>query len=206
MLIDRESIHFVSRKYWPNVGNIALEMHPGVFILEEGGMAIEAMTGALTLCLDIIRNEEKEDINFEHVFIDAGTGFTAIMLLLGFAFLKKETNIHALLLADKPEVFLTKLESCRLDFEKLFKVECPFPKKFHLHEPTQAKSFGSTNRHIFEEIRILAKVEGFLTDPVYSGKLFLESKKIMKEQLITEKTLIIHSGGALSLSGFQNKF
>lgn len=206
LFVTRDSIHWVSRKDWPNVGNIALEIYPGVFILEEGGMAKEAMGGALTLSLDIIRNEERENIHFKHIFIDAGTGFTAILLLLGFAFLKKETNIHVLLLADKPEIFLNKLERCRLDFEKLFGVTCPFPNRFHLHEPTQAKSFGSTNRKIFEEISCLAKVEGFLTDPVYSGKLFLESKKIMKEQLITDKTLIIHSGGALSLSGFQKCF
>lgn len=206
LFVTRDSVHWVSRKDWPNVEDIALEMYPGVFILEEGGMAKEAMGGALTLCLDIIKNEETENKGFKHIFIDAGTGFTAILLLLGFAFLKKETNIHVLLLADKPEIFLNKLGCCRLDFEKLFKVTCPIPSRFYLHEPTQAKSFGSTNRKIFEEISRLAKLEGFLTDPVYSGKLFLETEKIMKEQLITEKTLIIHSGGALSLSGFQKNF
>jgi len=204
--IEPDMIHWVSRQDWPNCREIAVKRHPGVFILEEGGMAKEALPGALTLKLDIKRNEEKSGVIFKNIFIDSGTGFTAIALLLGNAFLKSEAVVHVLLLADDEYMFLQKLKKCHREFEEIFQVKCPYPDRFFLHIPQNAKSFGSTNRKIFEEIEELAKHEGFLTDPVYSGKLFLESKNLIDEKSISGTSLIIHSGGALTLTGFHNKF
>jgi 1-aminocyclopropane-1-carboxylate deaminase/D-cysteine desulfhydrase-like pyridoxal-dependent ACC family enzyme len=202
LLINLDSVRWVSRVEWANVFSIAKDEHPEVFILEEGGSSPQALAGLLTLALDIKRNEEMSGFEFEHIFIDAGTGITAISLILGFAFLKKQTKIHVLLLADNEEVFLEKLKQSHDGFEKMFRIECPFPVNFHLHKPRNAKSFGSTNRKVFDEIQVIARQEGFFTDPVYSAKLFLEAKRIIKEESIEEKALIIHSGGALTLTGF----
>lgn len=204
--IKPDMIHWVSRQDWPNCKEIALSQYPNAIFLEEGGQAKEAMPGALTLSLDIKRNEENSGAVFKNIFIDAGTGFTAIALLLGNAFLKSEANIHILLLADNKDVFLQKLKKSHQDFEELFQVKCLYPDKFFLHTPQTAKSFGSTNRKIFDEIKNLAKNEGFLTDPIYSGKLFLESKRIINDNLMDEPSLIIHSGGALTLTGFHDHF
>ena len=78
-------------------------------------------------------------------------------------------------------------------------------KQFKLYRPTQAKAFGSVNAALFNYIKFLAKEEGFFTDPIYSAKLFWEAKNIVTAQALRGNVLIIHSGGALTLMGFQNQ-
>ena len=43
-----------------------------------------------------------------------------------------------------------------------------------------------------------------MADPIYSVKLLFESKRVIHEAGITGNVLIIHSGGGLSLAGFQS--
>ena len=67
-----------------------------------------------------------------------------------------------------------------------------------------ARSFGSTNSTIFKEIKSIASEDGILTDPVYSAKLFITAKRTIQDQSLDGNILLIHSGGALALSGFLN--
>ena len=70
--------------------------------------------------------------------------------------------------------------------------------------PATAKSFGSTNKTIFEEIRRIAREDGILTDPVYSAKLFLTARQTILNKTLDGNILLIHSGGGLTLSGFMD--
>jgi len=73
-----------------------------------------------------------------------------------------------------------------------------------LYYPATAKSFGSTNKTIFNEIRRIAREDGILTDPVYSSKLFLTARQTIFDQALDGNILLIHSGGGLALSGFMD--
>jgi len=77
----------------------------------------------------------------------------------------------------------------------------PFPSNFTLYEPKLG--FGKINKPLLQEIKSLASLEGFLTDPIYMAKLFTEAKEISKE--LEGNILINHSGGTLSLMGFLDK-
>jgi 1-aminocyclopropane-1-carboxylate deaminase/D-cysteine desulfhydrase-like pyridoxal-dependent ACC family enzyme len=202
LLLNMDSVNWITRENWKDVYEIAKQAYPDKYILKEGGTCFEALAGLLTLPLDILRNEETSNILFEHIFIDAGTALTAISLILGFAYLQKKTTIHVLLLANTETLFLKDLKKYHSEFENYFNVKCPFPTCFVLHKPLNARSFGSTNRKVFDDIQAIARTEGFFTDPIYSAKLFSEAKRIIAEKSLLEKTLIIHSGGALTLTGF----
>jgi len=78
----------------------------------------------------------------------------------------------------------------------------PFAHNFILHEPTATGNFGKTHPFIFQFIRQIAQEEGFLTDPVYTAKLFFEGKHILSKGETPGNVLFLHSGGALSLTGF----
>lgn len=178
-------IRWVSREEWPHVMQIA-EKEQKAFVLPEGGFHPQALPGAMTLAADILRNEQELGFSFDHVFIDAGTGLSAIGLIMGGV----KGIVHVLLLADEEEQFLTKL----VGFNKEPRTQ------FVLHRPKQARSFGSVTQTTLDEIRFLARHEGILTDPIYSAKLFLETRDLLKD--IQGASLLIHSGGAHSLHGF----
>jgi 1-aminocyclopropane-1-carboxylate deaminase len=168
-----------------------------------GGYMEEALPGALSLPLDIIRNEESMQKEFSHIFVDAGTGLSAIALILGYAFLEKKSIIHTVLMAGSKEEFQHNLSKAHKSLEALLQRPIPFPENFTLLYPCVAKSFGSVNRAVLEVICDTAKKEGLLLDPLYSSKLLLTVKQAQLQNELQGNTLWIHSGGVLSLTGFQ---
>ncbi len=196
LFLEEKEIIWVAREEWSQVNALAQVYlktlaEPG-YILYEGASVGEAMPGAMSLAQDIIANEVALGFSFQHIFIDAGTGFSAAGLLKGLALHNHVARVHVLLLADDELTFKTKLKEW-LNFE---------PENYDCFYPTTAKAFGSVNQMIKNEIKRMASEEGILADPIYAAKLFHESRKYIERESLTGKVLIIHSGGTLTLANF----
>ncbi len=211
LLVPESQVHWISRKNWPNVEALAqsyVENNDSTIVIPEGACMDQALPGALTLAMDILRNEQENQLKFQHIFVDAGTGLSAIALILAFAWINKQTLVHVLLLADEEPQFLDKLKLFQHSFEQFVEDELDWTallEGFRLYRPTLACSFGSVNAAIISHIKFLAREEGFFTDPIYSAKLFWEAKNIISAQAIEGNILMVHSGGALTLMGFQKE-
>lgn len=202
-LIPDNQMLFIPKREWGQALNKAhAYAGPRTFVLEEGASLFPAFLGVLMLPLDILRNEQEIGLHFDHLFIDAGTGLTAVALLLAFTFLNKSIECHILLVADTESAFRKCLAEMHARFENWLGHPCPFPKNFTCSLPTCAKSFGSTNTEMMKFINETAQKEGLFLDPIYSAKLFYHAKKLLLRQKLEGNTLLLHSGGALSLSGF----
>ena len=212
IIIHSSSIHWINETDFKNITHVIqqyteLKKRQGIKVglIYEGANMKESLPGALTLVLDIIKNEQENNIQFNHIFMDSGTGFTASALILGLSYLNKKTHLHILQVAGNKNEFLLQLNSQKKDFENLFKINLLPQLNYDLYIPKTAKSFGSTNSTIFKAITHFAHSTGIITDPIYSAKLFLEGQKIIHEKNIDGNILFIHSGGALSLFGFEEK-
>jgi len=188
LFLDEQEIIWVARNEWSKVNELAQNflntLHEPGFILNEGASVPEAMSGAMSLAEDIICNEHSLGFVFHHIFVDAGTGFSAAGLIKGLAQQKHQAHVHVLLLADKVETFTSKLNLwCGIN-----------PQNYHCFYPQAAKAFGSVNQTIKNEIKRMAREEGILVDPVYSVKLFHEARRCIETEQLQGKVLIIHSG------------
>lgn len=208
LLVPENQIQWIERQQWQRVHELALvyanEQPIGkkVFIIPEGGCMPEALPGALTLACDIIQNEKDLGSQFDHFFVDSGSGMMAIALILGLAFIQHPGHVHVVLIAGNQDEFLDKLKIHHQHLSSLMEKNCPWPVNFSLSKPHQAKAFGATTAETFKTIQQMAQEEGVLCDPIYNAKLFGEAKrKILTENLVG-KALIIQSGGTLSLLGF----
>ncbi len=174
------------------------------FWIPPGGYMEESLLGSLTLALDIVKNEQDLGISLDHVFVDSGTGMSAIGLILGLSYLKKNRQVHVVLCAGKKEEFEEKLMFMHQVLEK--KIGEPFPLiSYRTLLPITAKSFGSHNQTIWTCIKEVAEKEGIFLDPIYNAKLLLTLQDRIKQENLGGKIAWIHSGGALSLSGFQKE-
>lgn len=197
LFLEEQEIIWVTREDWPHVQELANHFlnelkEPG-FVLTEGASVPEAMVGALSLAADIIHNEQSSGVIFQHVFVDAGTGFSAAALIKGMAERNHQASIHVLLLADDEHTFRLKLKNWIREV----------PPQVYCFYPETAKSFGSVNQAIKHEIRRLAREEGILADPIYSAKLFHSARMYIKNKNLKGNVLIIHSGGVLTMAGFE---
>jgi 1-aminocyclopropane-1-carboxylate deaminase len=206
LFVKPENIYWYEKKTWDTIEETALEFAKKrtkkCVMIPRGANTVEALPGAMTLALDILENERKGGISFDHIFIDSGTGMTAAALTLAFGFLEKKTTIHILQIAGTPEEFHTLLSLRKTEFEGMIQQRLPSSFSYKLYSPTHAQSFGSVSPQIFQTIREIAHTQGFLTDPIFTAKLFAEGKKILSEKTLKGNILFIHSGGALSLMGF----
>lgn len=207
LLVPKHQIHWIERQDWPTVYKAALDFadlqgNQSTYIIPEGGCMPESFPGALTLPIDILYNESQEQIHFNHIFVDSGTGLTAIALIVGLAFLQHSAHVHVVLMAGKEDEFLDNLKCYHQHFEKLVKLPCRMPTHFSLCRPHQAKSFGATSAKTFKDIHEIAQTEGVLCDPIYNVKLFKEAQRIIQQKNLKGKALVIQSGGTLSLLGF----
>ncbi len=208
LIAKKENIHWISRKCWGEIDDIAAQFalaRANAQVVPKGANCASAIPGALTLALDILRNEEELGIAFDHILIDSGTGMSAAALLLAFAYLQKKTAIHIVQVAGDEKEFTNTLSCRKNDLEYLLDQSLDSPTNFRCYLPSNAQKFGSANTLVLNTIAELARSEGFLTDPVFTAKLFYEGKKIIAQEDLKGNILFIHSGGALSLMGFQEQ-
>ncbi len=197
LFLEENQIIWINRDEWSQVELKAQEYQSNLntksFILTEGASVSESLVGAMSLADDIIENERSLGFQFQHIFVDAGTGFSAAALIAGLAKYNHQGMVHVLLLADDEVIFQQKLK--QWVGHQTVGYECFYP--------TTAKAFGSCNSAIKTEIKRLAREEGILADPIYAAKLFHESRKYIENNDLKGKVLIIHSGGTLTLAGFE---
>jgi len=203
LLLSPEEIFWVDKapsKLTPEVIRHFEEIANDTFFwVPPGANMKECLPGSLSLSLDILENERELGVSFEEIFVDAGTGATASALILGLAYLKKHVPVTVVLTAGTEETFLEELNLFKEAAEE-YLGESLFLSDYRPVFPTTAKSFGCSNRKVFETIAKVAREEGMFLDPIYTAKLYLRFAENPGE-----KALWIHSGGALSLTGFQKQ-
>jgi len=177
--------------------------------LPEGCAMIEAIPGAMTLCLDVVRNCMENDTEFEHIFIDSGTGLQAISFLSGLA----ELWPYIVL----PKVYVTLIAGTEAEFRHKAEILAnAFDEKYHhkinpmqnhitfIYPPT-AVSFGQVNKTILNQVRKMATTEGILLDPIYGIKHAMATVNEINKRQLKGNILMINSGNAIGLTGFQEQ-
>ncbi|MEM6805187.1 MAG: hypothetical protein AAF696_27570 [Bacteroidota bacterium] len=205
-MAQKEDFCFIPADQWKAVWEIAKkEMGEGAYLIAEGASSEAALAGAASLMLDILRNEKEEKLAFEHIFVDAGTGMSAIALILAHASLKHHSQIHVVTMAGDEAYFLAELNKYQLIWQKLFDETLSKIPQPHLYFPLSAKSFGSINRQLLGFIQKMAKKEGLLLDPVYNAKLFQKAFDLIEKNQLKGDICILHSGGGSGLMGFAER-
>lgn len=208
LFLEAENIHWFSRKNWETIDAIANEFvqsKKDTVLIAKGASMKESLPGTLTLATDILENEKCLGLHFDHVFIDSGTGMMASALILAFAWLQKKSLVHVIQIAGTKAEFEGALGFWKKEFEMWLNAPLNTLFSYRYYVPENAKSFGATNAKVFQTIKQMAKEEGMLTDPIYTAKLFFEGKRILQNQRIQGNVLFIHSGGGLTLGGFQDQ-
>lgn len=201
LLLGKNLLTILSKEEWPDRESlIKKQLSSSCIYIPEGAEMTASLPGALSLTKDIATQKG----SFDHLFIDAGTGLSAIGLLLGMNAYGLHSKVHIVLMAEESTLFEKKLNFYKQLLEKELSCSIVLP-NYQLYSSSIGKSFGSINKVIFDEIRSLAQNEGILSDPIYSAKLFYTAKEIATAYYLQGKALCIHSGGALTLCGFQEQ-
>jgi len=214
MLLKREQIHSIASKDWPQVEVLAQQwakqrQSEGIntLIVPEGGDHLAVLPGILTAALDLLKNESDHKLHFDHIWTDAGTGISAIGLILGLHFLgEKQRTVHITLIAGNEAEFEERYQRFQAELERLTGNPLPNTRpQLHFQKPATAASFGSINSTTLNETMVIAQQTGLLMDPVYSVKHLFTMKQVLEETHLSGTHLFMYNGGTQGLNGFQTR-
>ena len=170
--------------------------------IPEGGVMPEVIPGLCTLWEDILIFQRSTHLPYQHIIMDAGTGISAAVIQVLLGLFETPPQLHVILMAGSKADYLDRYEQVLSWFTQLFRPFSPTPVTAHLYHPNTARSFGSVNAAVKDMCQYMAREEGVLCDPIYSGKLFLQVKHLLQTDQVKGTTLLIHSGGGTGLMGF----
>lgn len=218
MLLPAERIRNIARADWQNAETIAknyLEKLPrekgGGELLLEGCFGFDALPGAMSMAEDIVRNEKESETEYETIYVDCGTGLTAIGLILGLDVLSRHTQaptrreIVVTLIAETQERFQSKLAELRSALSSMLGYRILPKVRIRYLLSIVAPKFGAVNRTLFQSCREISRDEGLLMDPTYSVKHFVTARDDFAKNRENSNSLFIFNGSPLGIAGFQDR-
>ena len=157
----------------------------GFLTVAEGANHPWSLAGALTLGLDL-----QDD--FDQVICDAGTGYTA-------AALSYTLERSPLIILKMAPVDLT------LTVDQI-------SKRLHLPLPPQSREIqlcsglSPIGQKEWQFLKDTWQTHGILLDPIYTARSFSWTKQQFDQGQLPGRTLILHTGGGISLLGFEEEF
>jgi len=142
------------------------------------------------------------DVQLDYLYHATGSGGTMAGLAAGQKLIGTDTTIQSIVVLDIREDYLEKkaaLANATLEYIQAdLKVE---PGDFNIRTEFYAPGYECPNAKATEAIKLLAKQEGLLLDPVYTGKAFAALLHDVRSGIISKGSNVafLHTGGATAL-------
>lgn len=201
-IIEIGSIQEETREYYEESFGVE-----NIFIIREGACQIESIPGLLTLGQEILDFEQSDKIEFDNLFIDSGTGITAISTYIAMELHNRLPNYFITLIAGSSDYFFDTAESMIHRFNRLYdqNISLKMDKFTFLLSPT-AKSFGSINTSIKKEWKQIMHKLGFPIDLTYTAKHLYTIKNNLSNLDNLSKNLVVNCGSWLSARNHEHFF
>ncbi|CAG7556287.1 unnamed protein product [Fusarium equiseti] len=161
---------------------------------------------------DLLEQEEKLDVTFDAITLVAGSCSTLGGILAGLKLAQKEKMPGS----RKRLIGISVLRETEQDVKDLVlqiarttasKIGVPLDDitadDFEVHTAYLGEGYGKLNESTADAMKKLARMEGILTDPVYTGKAFTGLLDIIdKGELDGDNVLFLHTGGQNVLSAY----
>lgn len=172
------------------------------YIVPMGGASEVGSTGFLEGFAEMTEQMKKEGLKADYIFHATGTGGTLAGLLAGKKVLNSDTNIISIDVSNKTPEFYDNVAKLSQDTLKRagFHIKVTADEINHdldyFGEGYEVPTVAASNA-----IKKLARTEGILTDPVYSGKALSGLLDYLEKGRIEKGSTVVfwHTGGATAL-------
>lgn len=153
-------------------------------------------------CAQEIAHQSEGVVDFAAVVVASGSAGTHAGLAVGLEQLLPETELIGVTVSRKAEQQLPIVDSLRQQL--ISKLEVTSSAPVTLWDDYFAPRYGEPNEEGMEAVKLLAKLEGILLDPVYTGKAMaglldgIAQNRFRREGPL----LFVHTGGAPALFAY----
>lgn len=179
------------------------------FYIPTGGSNATGSLGYAAAALELLQQAQERDIRIDHVVVASGSGGTQAGLILGMAMAGGDVPILGIDIDDDPEHVLGLVREITQAAAEKAGLRAAIPSSaFQLAPGYAAPGYGQPNPGMIEAVQMLARREGIVLDPVYTGKAMAGLIDLIREGRFgaDETVVFIHTGGAPGLFAYENYF
>ncbi|MCK8824337.1 1-aminocyclopropane-1-carboxylate deaminase/D-cysteine desulfhydrase [Fuchsiella alkaliacetigena] len=146
---------------------------------------------------EIISQAEDLEVNFDYIFFASGTGTTQAGLIIGKELQGGSEEIIGISIARDKQRGTDVISDSIKDYCNQFNIEISnIERKINFIDSYIGEGYGIANQEVLKTIKLVAKKEGILLDPTYTGKAFSGMLDYIEKNKIKDKNILfIHTGG-----------
>ena len=164
-----------------------------------GGANVYGSIGYVNAMVELAQQMNEAGIRFDHMYHSTGSGGTMAGLTAGKAFLGLDMQIHSITAMEVDERYAERAAKLANGALELIGAETAVSEgDFTIDENHYGPGYECPSEEATEAIKLLARKEGVLVDPVYSGKAFAGLVSDVRNGRIPagSSVLFLHTGGA----------
>ncbi len=176
------------------------------YIIPIGGSNPLGALGYVRAGLELAQQAEAMDISFAAVVLASGSAGTHGGLALALAHAMPDTQVIGVTVSRTVEAQAPKVTGLIDGTADWLDVEVPAALRLELWDEYFLPRYGEPNQAALEAIRLLARAEGVLLDPVYTGKAMAGLLDgVMRKRFDGDGPLLfLHTGGAPALFAYRD--
>lgn len=172
------------------------------YMVPMGGANAVGSSGFVSGFVEMSRQMEKIGQHADYVFHGTGTGGTLAGLAAGRALINSDTKIISINVSPKPIEHYEKIAELSTDtLAYLGSSKTVTVNDLHFDQNYYAPGYEIPNQGAAEAIKLLARTEGVLLDPVYTGKGFAGMLDYIRTGKVPQGSTVVywHTGGVSAL-------
>ncbi|MCG3118300.1 MAG: L-cysteate sulfo-lyase [bacterium] len=172
------------------------------YVIPEGGSVALGALGYVVAMEEVSRQMKTLHLEFDHIISAVGSGGTLAGMLLGKSAYGLKAQIHGVNVCDDAPYFQERVSNIIREAKRKYGFELNLPKKdINIIDGYVGKGYGLNRQEEIELIKLVARTEGIILDPVYTVKAMFGLKDQIRKGRFTksEKVLFWHTGGIFGL-------
>jgi len=164
--------------------------------------------GYINCAAEIVRQSSKLGVHFDYIVHCTGSSSTQAGLVAGFAVMARPIRIIGV--SDDEETDIKRARVLKLANDTLAEIGSSVrvpPDDIEVIAADESP-YGEAESETFDAIRLLARTEGLIADPVYEGKALRGLLKLAREGRFENgsKVLLMHLGGTPAVHAYASQF
>jgi D-cysteine desulfhydrase len=179
------------------------------FLMPLGGSSPRGSLGYAACAGEILRQADALGVQFERIIVPNGSAGTHLGLQAGLTLARSSTDIIGYsVLATEEQATATTLEKTRKTLQLLDPSATLLDSAISVDGSHRGDAYGATTESMREAVRLLASLEGLLTDPVYGGKAFAGLLAAVRrgDYAAGSNLLFVMTGGLPGLFAYRSAF
>lgn len=215
-LVGAEVRTFPSDVYQQSLAKILREMADELrqagrtpFLIPTGASDGIGLWGYVAACEELRADFVRHQIQPKHIVCATGSGGTQAGLTAGVALYGIDAKVWGIAVCDTESYFLNKVRSDLRDWQRLWPQAIDIEQlPIHVIDDYMGPGYAKAEPEVFDTIARVARSEGIVLDPVYTGKAFHGMLNEIERGRFDDSNdiVFVHTGGVFGLFPQRDQF